>query len=165
MNKTMVIAAIIIVLCVSAGLAKDLTWSGIEIPSEKLSKTELADLELKKITQWKSEAYWRDGNCYYYDLSIGDEDMGLLKSKLVASYDDEGNIRYDVVEEVVQPTWQDPRREFYCGEPLLPEQLQALQLKDITWTLQQLSKEEQSEQIVKIYSQKGEDFKKNVILE
>lgn len=139
-TRNVIITLIIVSLLAVVVTAKETGWFDKQLPSSELSVEQKEVLESKGITQWKSNSYWREGNCYYYDLIIGTD---------------------------ADETWSDPRRELFCGKTLTTDEIETLQLKHISWTLQQLSVDTvAATDPVKTKAVKGEQIKdQKVIIE
>jgi hypothetical protein len=144
MWKLLTMAFVIILVSFTAVIVADddLKWYEKEKPSDTISQQNKDKLILEDKFVWNSSSYWKEGNCYYYDLLIGNG----------------SHIR-----------WQDLRRELKCQTDFSTEfnltttEIETLQIADVTWTLQQLGDVPVVQEVVKTASEKGENFKESKI--
>lgn len=136
MNKKLFVISSIIILILVASLSVGATlkWYDIKEPSAKLTPQENLTLITNEQYVWKTDKYWKEGNCYYYNLNIGN---------------------------TTNVTWSDHRREITCtSKNLSASEIEDLQLSNVEWTLKQLSVVAvPSQTITYVDSKKGEDLK------
>lgn len=139
-HKLIIGIAISILLISSFVLAGDeiSNWFDKDKPSETITLDEKQTLIEKEMYVWHSESFWREGNCYYYDLSIGN---------------------------TTDTTWSNNRRELICTTTQLSDaEIEAYQIADIKWTLAQLGTDAQAEvQLVKTPASKGENIRDETV--
>lgn len=129
---------ILIVICIIAILsltvyAEDLFISREPKPSEKLDPIVKDTLIKKDFYVWNTTQFWKENNCYYFDLTIGNET----------------NI-----------TWEDKQRELICTDKYLNnEEIEKLQLLNVEWTLKQLSIDAVVTPLTVTKAEKGENLK------
>lgn len=158
-KKTLVfitIIAITLFLSFVTVLAKGEQWFDKGKPSEAISLQDKSTLVTQKnITKWQSNTYWKEGNCYYFDLELDSPKTGQIETAY--SFDELTNTTTEI-NKTIGPAWQDARRELSCGRLLSDSEIQDLELKNIQWTLQQLAATDTPTQIVKTQSLKGENI-------
>jgi hypothetical protein len=111
-------------------------WFDKGTPSEKIDTTTKSKLIETDKFIWNTTQYWKENNCYYFNLFIGNE---------------------------TNVTWEDNRRELICTQKTLSDaEVNDLQLANIQWTLEQLGKPTIIESpIVRIEAKKDENLKEN----
>ena len=140
MEKKLLLISIIIglLLLSSFVVAKGQNWYDKQKPSDNVDPVVETNLINKQVYVWNTTQYWKDGNCYYYDLYIGNS---------------------------TNSTWQDTHREIECGKILTDAEIEDKQLANVAWTLQQLGAVEQVvTQVTKTDSKKGEDLKNKKVM-
>lgn len=118
MNKIYIILIMVLLLMsLTFVVAKEdviAKWFEKEKPSDVLSVQQETKLIADEKYIWQTTKYWQEGNCYYYDLSIGN---------------------------TTDTTWSDPRRELKCfvkPTTLTDGEISDLQIADVKTTLKQL---------------------------
>lgn len=138
--KAVIISMMLMTLVLGSAfvVAKNEKWYEKEKPSDKLNLVEQTKLiTVKDQYVWNTSSYWKDGNCYYFDLKIGNS---------------------------TNVTWTDPRRELTCTTKSLSiGEIDDLQAENIAWTLRELAKDEVVPVVVLTDNKKSEDLKKGTI--
>lgn len=112
-----------------------LPWYKQTLPSQMIDTASVDTLTIGNQYVWNTTQYWKDGQCYYFDLYVGNE---------------------------TNVTWQDTRRELTCGKvDLSADEVDKLELNNVAWTLDQLGMSAQpSAPVIKTDALKGENIKK-----
>jgi len=138
--KTVIIVTMLVGLVLMSGfaVAKNEKWYEKETPSTLIKFEDKQKLITTKDQYvWNTTRYWKESNCYYFDLMIGNS---------------------------TNVTWTDSRRELKCTtETLTDSEIDALQAENIAWTLGQLSQDTPVVVITNVKKEKSEDLKKGSV--
>lgn len=153
-KKITLISVIVITLLIISSfvVAKGTNWYDKQLPSANLNITEQTKLISDNKYIWNSNSYWKSGNCYYFDLSIGYNttiyDEILKKDVPFTNY-----------------TWIDSNRELICTTKALSlAEIETLQLDNVAWTLDQLGQTQVVvSEPIKTPAKKGENLKDKTI--
>lgn len=106
-----IIAASLTLISLSA--AKGNNWyDKLTTPAATLTVEAVDTLTTNNQYIWNTTQWWKEGNCYYFDLYIGNE---------------------------TNVTWSDTRRELTCTNKVLSiDNIDQLELSNVAWTLDQV---------------------------
>ena len=150
---TIISITILALLFISSfAVAKGFNWYDTNLPSAKLDATEQNKLISDNKYIWNSNSYWKAGNCYYFDLSIGYNTT--IYNEI---------LKKDVP--FINYTWVDSNRELLCTNKVLSlAEIETLQLNNVAWTLDQLGQAQAVvSEPIKTPAKKGENLRDKTI--
>lgn len=141
--KTLLVSIVLITLILLSSIvvAKEERWFDKTKPSDNINATSKQTLLDNQMYIWNTTGYWKDRNCYYFDLYIGNESKVL---------------------------WQDKEREIACeytNVTLTAAEIEAAQILNVKTLLNKLAESKQvaTSNVTKIASIKEENLKKGTV--